>query len=105
MFKISIVLFALFLALFSTNVALASIDEEDISEMVKKLSEGKSFAEVEEIGIKNVQIFFFSTASRAGYIIDFKTKTCYFRLNQSVTTANCAKIKKGYPLIAPLITW
>ena len=100
-----IVSLGLTLCLWSLSPAFASIDEEDVSRLAKKIQSGKGFAEAMSISAEQRQILFIKIGFGLNYLIEFKTKTCYRLFDDGVFVVNCGIIKKAYPLLAPLISW
>ena len=99
------VILGLALCFCSFTPAFASIDEEDVSRLAKKLQSGKGFAEAMSISSEQRQILFIKIGFGLNYLIEFKTKTCYRLFDDGVFVVDCGIIKKGYPLLAPLISW
>ena len=93
------------LSFWSLSPALATIDEEDVSRLAKKLQSGKGFAEAWTISSEERQILFIKIGYGLNYLIEFKTRTCYRLFDDGVFVIDCGIVKKGYPLLAPLISW
>ena len=70
-----------------------------VAKIVEKVKMGEGFREASGMPIEQRQIFRFSF-----YLLDIKAQLC-FAEGQSLTLVPCEALKKGYPLIAPLITW
>jgi len=93
------------LCFWSLTPAYGAIDEEDVSRLAKKLQTEKGFAEAWSIPSKDRQILFLKIGFGLNYLIEFKTKSCFRLFDDGVFVIDCGIIKKGYPLVAPLITW
>jgi hypothetical protein len=79
--------------------------EEQVQALLQKVREGRNFDEGHTYPAAGVQIAGFEVEDGAHYIIDAKAHLCYFAVRQSVTLVPCKSVKRGYPLLAPLITW
>ncbi|MCH8077210.1 MAG: hypothetical protein IIC13_13805 [SAR324 cluster bacterium] len=99
------VVLGLALCFWSLTPAFAVIDEDDVSRLAKRLLTGKGFAEAWSISSKERQILFIKIGFGLNYLIEFRTKSCYRLFDDGVFVIDCGIIKKGYPLLAPLITW
>lgn len=103
--RFAIVMSGLMLCLWSLSPAFASIDEEDVSRLAKKIKSGNGFAEALTISSEERQILFIKIGFGLNYLIEFRTRTCYRLFDDGVFLVDCGVIKKGYPLLAPLISW
>jgi hypothetical protein len=101
-----VVLFMVSLA-FSTYVN-ADWDKDDVAKLVEKVKKGQGFDDFNYVESSMVQVVRIGIG-HISYTIDIKAQICYAGLPVSngggVVIVPCAKVKKAYPLFAPLITW
>ncbi len=93
--KLIAVLIALGFLIVMAFHAAAAWDAEGVAKMVEKVKKGEGFSK--RNSIPDEQIIFFSI-----YVIDIKAQLCF---TKGYSLVSCEKIKKAFPLIAPLITW
>ncbi len=78
---------------------------EQIEELTKAIKEGKGYIPLRvERYPKQQQQYFRFNAGGVLYIVDVKARLC-FAGSEGKSLILCQAIKKGYPLIAPIITW
>jgi len=102
--KLTVLFFTLIII---SNSANAALDKGDVREMVKKIKRGEYFYNAIKAPKDSIQIFFF-TVDRINYVIDFKVKDCFVGSRYEAAgyvPYSCKKIKRGYPILAPLLTW
>jgi hypothetical protein len=100
--------FAMVAVLFAAQASAKDADlGKDVAEVAKSRSEGKGL--VKNLGMyPATQLVVFQVGTDLNYYIDLRAQLCMVRpWNTSVamTLVPCPALKKGYPLVAPLITW
>lgn len=103
--RVVTMIFGMALCAWSLSPAFASMDEEDVARLAKKLQSGKGFAEAWTLPSKQRQMLLIKIGFGLNYLIEFSTKSCYRLLGDGVFVIDCGIIKKAYPLISPLISW
>lgn len=107
--RLIIVLVSLFIfsLAFSTYVN-ADWDKDDVAKLVEKMNKGQGFDDGRQLESSMFQIVTIGIGNFS-YMIDIKAQICYARFNISngggVVIVPCAKVKKAYPLFAPLMPW
>lgn len=98
----SIAIFSLLLTL-SSN-AYSAWDSADIKEIEKKLKNNESFSDYGDPSISQQIII---QGKYINYIIDFTVKDCFTHRWEKggASPYSCKKIKEGFPIFTPLITW
>ena len=102
--RLSVVLIALGFIMTAALPAAMAGDPEDISDWVKKIKAGKGVNEVFEYPKNHIQKVKFKVELGFHYIIDIKAQLCFVSRSEKILVS-CKAVKKGYPLVAPLITW
>lgn len=103
--KATLILLGMVLCLWSFSPAFGAMDEKNIATLAKWLQAGRGFNYSGSIPSEQRQLLILKLGYGLKYLIDFKTKICYIWDEKPITTIECGIIKKGYPLVAPLITW
>ena len=85
--------------------AAGAWNAEDVAGIKKKLQEGKGLNESGAYSSDGVQVIEFRLGRTTSYLVDFKARLCMLIFRESATLVPCSRLKKGYPLFAPLITW
>ncbi len=90
------------------GTARADLDEKDVAKVVQLKSENKNFDR--NLGSYPAkQIVGFGVGGGWEYFIDVYAQLCMLREaylgTGQLVIVPCKSLKKGYPLIAPLITW
>ena len=89
----------------SLSPAMGAMDEKNIAKLAEMLKTGKGFRYTGSIPSDQRQLLIIKLGYGLKYLIDFKTRLCYIWNDYPVEKIECDIIKKGYPLVAPLITW
>lgn len=104
-------LMILLLGLISMMMALpasaAEWDEKSVGKVKKLLLEGKGFSEFGAYPKTKRQVLNFSVPGLGRYHLEFNNNLCFleFAGSGAILRIPCQTIKKGYPILAPLITW
>ena len=100
-----IVMVSLMVCAWSFSPAMGAMDERNIAKLAKWLKTGKGFRYTGSIPSDQRQLLIIKLGYGLKYLSDFKTRLCYLWDDRPVEKFDCDIIKKGYPLVAPLIYW
>ena len=78
----------------------AATTEEIIAYLLEKVKKGEGFTQPFNLPEGQEQIFWFGD-----YSVDIKAQLCFVGSRPPNLFVPCEKLKKAYPMIAPLITW
>lgn len=87
-----------------SSIAYSDWDNDDIKDILKDLKENNEISVSNDIPVMQQVVL---TGGIVNYIIDLKIRDCFVvtKSLSNVAPYSCKKIKRGYPLFAPLITW
>lgn len=103
MSKLLISFVVTFFLLAATSSAQAAWKESDVTKFAEDLIKKKTL--VKSIPAPTQKQLIIET-DLMNYVIDFVLEDCFLSTKQGgVAVYSCEKIKKGVPLVAPLITW
>lgn len=86
--------------------AHADLDAKDMEAFAEKLKSENAGALANLGTYPNLRSFTFEAGGGDYYRVDLRAQLCFRGTRSaSIVLAPCKNLKKGYPLIAPLITW
>lgn len=85
--------------------AWADYEEKDVAKLVEAIRQGKKVTEDGKYPADHIQIVHFAVGNFI-YSIDVRAQVCFIRqAGTALMRIPCNAIRKGYPLMGPLITW
>ncbi len=93
----------LMLSVIVATTARADYDEKQVKKIVEAVQQHKNVAEYAAYPKAETQVVRFAIegSPTLTYVIDLRAQLCFLFTNP----VPCAALKRGYPLMAPIITW